>query len=95
MQAALKGLAIAEKYNDYGTESSLCNNISKLLFDTKRYSEATEYSLKAVKLAEKIGDERMLGIAYINLANQYEDGRSAVVRAAPKAKRDRARSPDR
>ncbi len=74
MQAAIKGLAIAEKYNDYGTESSLCNNISKLLYETKRYVEATEYSLQAVKAAEKISDQRMLGIAYVNLANQYEDG---------------------
>ena len=74
MQAAIRGLAIAEKYKDYGIESSLCNNISKLLYEIKRYVEATEYSLRAVKAAEKIGDERMLGIAYVNLANQYEDG---------------------
>jgi two-component system, NarL family, sensor kinase len=74
MQLAIRGLAIADRNNDAAFETILCNNICKTLNDTKRYAEAIEYSKRAVNAAIRINDERSLGIAYVNLANQYEEG---------------------
>ena len=74
LSVALRGLGVAEKYQDIPIQISINNNIAKIFYDTKRYNEAIEYCNKAIEGAKKISDERNLGIAYLNLANQYEDG---------------------
>ena len=69
--------------------------IARVLASSKDPADV-RLAMEAVRyLAEVAPGGQAAARVAVERANQYEDDRSAVVRTAPKAKRDRARSPDR
>jgi CHAT domain-containing protein/tetratricopeptide (TPR) repeat protein len=61
------------RYNDEFGFARLCTNIGNIFHRTDDPMQAYRYHLMAAQTFEKVGDQRALGMAYMNLGNALAD----------------------
>ncbi|MBI5219544.1 MAG: tetratricopeptide repeat protein [Bacteroidia bacterium] len=73
LQYALKGVALAKKYN-FKKGIALCySNIGVMCYEKTNNKQAIEYFSKAIKISEEINDKKGLVSYYLNLGSIYSD----------------------
>ena len=67
-----KSIALAKKYKNKRLEARGYNNLGGILTDLKQYDESKVYLLKAINLADEIGDLKIKVLSSRILATYYE-----------------------